>query len=118
MKSFVLSTFPGFVLPCLPTKAKLPPSGGAWVHEIKHDGFRIIARKDGDRVRLFIRNGHDFANRFSLIVDAIAGLRSRSCIIDGEAVADNGLAVFDRLRYRRADGSVFLYAFDLLEFDG
>jgi hypothetical protein len=57
-----------------------------WLHEIKHDGFRVIARKDGDRVRLFTRNGRDLTHRFSLIVDAIAGLRSRSCIVDGEAV--------------------------------
>jgi hypothetical protein len=38
----------GFIAPCLPTKAKNPPSGDAWLHEIKHDGFRVIARKDGD----------------------------------------------------------------------
>ena len=43
----------GFIPPCLPTKAAAPPSGEAWLHEIKHDGFRVIARKDGDRVRLF-----------------------------------------------------------------
>jgi bifunctional non-homologous end joining protein LigD len=42
----------GFVAPCLPTKAPHPPTGKAWLHEIKHDGFRVIARKDGDRVRL------------------------------------------------------------------
>jgi bifunctional non-homologous end joining protein LigD len=42
----------GFVPPCLPTKAPHPPSGQLWLHEIKHDGFRVIARKDGDRVRL------------------------------------------------------------------
>ena len=41
----------GFVPPCLPTKAQQPPSGEAWLHEIKHDGFRVIARKDGHRVR-------------------------------------------------------------------
>jgi bifunctional non-homologous end joining protein LigD len=83
----VLSTFPGFVPPCLPTKAKKPPRGGAWIHEIKHDGFRVIARKDGKRVKLYSRPGNDLTYRFPLIVDAIAGLRSRSCIIDGEAVA-------------------------------
>jgi bifunctional non-homologous end joining protein LigD len=37
----------GFVPPCLPTKAPQPPTGDAWLHEIKHDGFRVIARKDG-----------------------------------------------------------------------
>jgi bifunctional non-homologous end joining protein LigD len=44
---------PGFIAPCLPTKAKEPPRGGLWLHEIKHDGFRIIARKEDSRVRLF-----------------------------------------------------------------
>jgi bifunctional non-homologous end joining protein LigD len=106
---------PGFIPPCLPTKAKEPPCGAAWVHEIKHDGFRIIARKDGSCVRLFTRNGRDFTHRFALIVEALARLRSRSCIIDGEAVAcsDDGVPSFDRIRYRRHDASVFLYAFDL-----
>jgi len=37
----------GFIAPCLPSKAQRPPSGEAWLHEIKHDGFRVIARKDG-----------------------------------------------------------------------
>jgi bifunctional non-homologous end joining protein LigD len=60
---------------------------------------------------------NDFTRRFPLIVETLANLRTRSCIIDGEAVAcdDNGLAVFDRIRYRRHDGKVFLYAFDLIE---
>jgi ATP-dependent DNA ligase len=48
----VLSTFPGFVSPCLPTKAKHPPSGALWLHEIKHDGFGVIAWKDGKRIKL------------------------------------------------------------------
>jgi ATP-dependent DNA ligase len=77
----------GFVPPCLPTKAPQPPSGDTWVHEIKHDGFRVIARKDGERVRLYSRPGNDLTHRFPLIVETLARLRSRSCIIDGEAVA-------------------------------
>jgi len=110
----------GFIAPCLPTKADVPPSGGQWVHEIKHDGFRIIARKDGPRVRLYSRPGNDLTDRFPLIVETLANLRTRSCIIDGEAVAcdDNGLAVLDRIRYRRHDGKVFLYALDLIEMNG
>jgi ATP-dependent DNA ligase len=111
---------PGFIAPCLPTKAKEPPRGGAWVHEIKHDGFRIIARKEGKRVRLYSRPGDDLTHRFALIVDAVARLRSRSCILDGEAVAcgQDGVPRFDRIRYRKHDGSVFLYAFDLIELNG
>jgi len=88
------------------------PSGGQWLHEIKHDGFRIIARKDGQRVRLYSRPGNDLTRRFPLIVETLARLRSRSCIIDGEAVAcdDNGVASFDLVRHQRANESIFLYA--------
>jgi bifunctional non-homologous end joining protein LigD len=79
-----------------------------------------MARKEDSRVRLFTRNGRDFTHRFSLIVDAVARVRSRSCIVDGEAVAcgDDGVPNFDRIRYRRHDQSVFLYAFDLIELNG
>ena len=70
----------GFIAPCLPTKTDKLPSGGQWLHEIKHDGFRIIARKDGERVRLYSRPGNDFTCHFPLIVDALSRLRSRSCI--------------------------------------
>jgi bifunctional non-homologous end joining protein LigD len=71
-------------------------------------------------VRLYSRPGNDLTYRFPLIVEALARLRSRSCIIDGEAVAcgDDGVPSFDRIRYRRRDASVFLYAFDLIELNG
>jgi ATP-dependent DNA ligase len=110
----------GFVAPCLPTSAPRPPSGEGWVHEIKHDVFRIIARKDGERVRLYSRPGNDTTRRFPLIVETLARLRARSYIIDGEAVAcdDNGIASFSLLRHRHHDASVFLYAFDLIELNG
>jgi ATP-dependent DNA ligase len=75
----------GFVWPCLPTRTGRPPSGDLWVHEIKHDGFRVIARKDGDRVRLYSRPGDDLTNRFPLVADAEARLRSQS-LHRGEAV--------------------------------
>src|SRR5215471_12891379 len=95
----------GFIAPCLPTTADILPSGGLWVHEIKHDGFRIVARKDGERVTLYSRPGNDFTRRFPPIARALTHLRCRSCIIDGEAVIcdDNGVTSFDRIRYRRND---------------
>ena len=110
----------GFIAPCLPTSAPQPPSGDDWLHEIKHDGFRVIARKSGERVRLYSRPGNDLTDRFPLIVEALARLQPRSCILDGEAVAcgEDGIANFDRIRYRRHDADVFLYAFDLIELDG
>src|SRR5262249_28161731 len=116
-----LRTLPaGFVPPCLPSKASEPPSGGVWLHEIKWDGFRVIARKTDKRVRLYSRPGNDLTHRFPGIVEAMAKLRARSCIIDGEAVScgDDGIPSFDRIRYRHHDADVFLYAFDLIELNG
>jgi ATP-dependent DNA ligase len=107
----------GFIAPCLPTKATEPPCCTLWLHEIKHDGFRVIARKDGNRVRLYSRPGNDLTWRFPLIVDALAQLRPRSVIIDGEAVAcdDTGVPDFERLRYHHHDDRVVLCAFDLIK---
>jgi ATP-dependent DNA ligase len=109
-----------FVPPCLPTAASGPPSGPGWLHEIKHDGFRVIARKIDERVRLYSRPGNDLTDRFPLIVEDLARLRAGSCIIDGEAVScgDDGIASFERMRDWRHGGSVFLWAFDLIELDG
>jgi ATP dependent DNA ligase domain len=64
----------GFIAPCLPTTATHPPSGEPWLHEIKHDGFRLIARKNDKRVKLYSRPGNDLTKRFPLIVDALARL--------------------------------------------
>jgi len=50
----------GFIEPCVPSLAPTPPAGPGWVHEIKHDGYRLILRRDGDAVRLFTRRGHDW----------------------------------------------------------
>jgi bifunctional non-homologous end joining protein LigD len=49
----------GFINPCIPTLATKPPVGPRRIHEIKHDGYRLIARRHGNRVRLFTRRGYD-----------------------------------------------------------
>jgi ATP-dependent DNA ligase len=67
----------GFIEPCLPSPAKAPPSGSNWLHEIKHDGFRILALRDAAGVRLITRNGNDFTKRFPLAVAAITALPVR-----------------------------------------
>lgn len=110
----------GFVEPCLPSPAKCPPSGPGWIHEIKHDGFRIMARRDGDGGRLITRNGNDFSRRFPFIAQTVATLPVRSCLVDGEAIVTNeaGLAVFDLIRRHRHGASAVLCAFDLIELDG
>ena len=93
---------PGFIAPCLPTRAPSAPSGDQWWHEIKHDGIRLIARKEDKRVKLYSRPGNDLTHRFPQIVEALARLRSRSCIIDGEVVAgdESGVASFDPFHSR------------------
>jgi bifunctional non-homologous end joining protein LigD len=106
--------------PCLPRPVQEPPAGPGWLHEIKHDGFRILAHRQGHRVRLLTRNGHDFADRFPLAVEAIEALPVRSCVVDGEAIVcdDNGLAVFGLIRNYSTNASAVLCAFDLLEVNG
>ena len=120
LSSLIRSAPAGFIEPCLPSPADSPPSGSNWIHEIKHDGYRMMARRDPVGIRLLTRNGNDWSKRFPLVVEAVNHLRVRSVLIDGEVVCCDarGLAVFHVLRRRRNEASAFLYAFDLLELDG
>jgi len=109
----------GFIEPCLPTLGRAPPAGPQWAFEIKHDGFRFICRREGDRVRVFSRRGHDWTDRVPRIAEALAALKLKSVTIDGEGVVcgQNGVSDFDRLRSavgRLGSRDAFLYAFDLL----
>ena len=110
----------GFVEPCNPTLAAKPPSGADWVHEIKHDGYRLIVHRDGDTVHLFTRRGYDWTDRYPAIVSAAAKLRAKSFTMDGEAAVcgPDGIAVFAALHRRGTVTEAMLYAFDLLERDG
>jgi bifunctional non-homologous end joining protein LigD len=110
----------GFIAPCLPTPSQKPPGGSPWVHEIKHDGYRLIARRDGNRVRLYTRRGYDWSGKYPRIVDSLLSLRVLSIIVDGEAVwaGQDGKSDFDTLHSHGHDHQVFLYAFDLLELNG
>ena len=106
-----------FVEPCLPSPADKPPSGSNWIHEIKHDGYRLMARRDPVGIRLITRKGDDC---FPLVVEAVNHLQVRSCLIDGEVVCcdEKGVAASQMLRHRRNEPRAFLYAFDLLELNG
>ena len=110
----------GFIKPCLPSKVSRPPSGALWVHEIKHDGYRLMVRRDGLRVRCFTRNGNNWADRFPSIVEAAARLEAQSFLVDGEVViaGDDGMSDFQALRSKRRGPEAVLYAFDLLQHDG
>ena len=89
-------------------------------YEIKHDGYRLMARRDSVGIRLITRRGNDWSDRFPLVIEAVNHLKVPSCLIDGEVVCcdERGLARFDVLRRRRNEANAFLYAFDLLELDG
>jgi ATP-dependent DNA ligase len=76
----------GFIEPCLPTASERPHNGPEWVHEVKHDGYRLIVRRSGERVRLFTRRGFDWTERYPRIAKAMAQLNIASATIDGEAV--------------------------------
>ncbi len=110
----------GIIEPCLPSPAKAPSSGPGWLHEIKHDGFRILARRGPAGVRLITRNGNDFTSRFPFIEMAVKSLPVRSCLIDGEVIVcdKDGLAVFELIRGHRTVASAVHCAFDLLEVNG
>jgi bifunctional non-homologous end joining protein LigD len=110
----------GFVDPCIPTLAAEPPPGPGWVHEIKHDGYPLILRRDGEMVRLFTRRGYDWTERYPAIASAAAKLRAKSFTLDGEAVVAgaDGVAIFDALHRRGRVIDAILQAFDLLELDG
>src|SRR6476661_4057769 len=110
----------GFVKPCQPTKGERPPSGPLWVHEIKHDGYRLMVRRDDQRVRCYTKGGHDWADRFPAIVAAALRIKATSFLIDGEAVIarDDGMPDFRALRSQRRGHEVVLFAFDLIGHDG
>jgi len=89
---------PAFVGPCIPTLAHKAPVGAAWLHEIKHDGFRLTVWRDGERVRLFTRRGFDWTQRYPWIVHSARRLRVARFLIDGEAVvcSEDGVCGADR----------------------
>jgi ATP dependent DNA ligase domain len=94
-----------FIQPCPPSPAECPPSGPGWVHELKHDGFRMMVRRDSAGIRLITRNGHDWSDRFLLVAQAAVALQVRSFLLDGEGAAcdGDGMPVFDRLRCWRVE---------------
>src|SRR5215218_117424 len=110
----------GFIEPCIPTVAKSVPHGERWLHEIKHDGYRMILRRSPDRVRLFTRRGYNWTKRYPRIATALEKLQCMSVILDGEAVwcGGDGIPNFENLHSRGYDDEVCYFAFDLLELDG
>jgi len=106
--------------PCIPTRGTTVPDRPEWIHEIKHDGYRLIVQRDGKRVRLWTRNRHDWRDRFPLISEVALRNRNLSFVVDGEAVllGVDGRSDFNGLHSRRHDDEVQFYAFDILAESG
>src|SRR4051812_23934970 len=108
---------PGFLQPCQPTLSDTVPTGPGWIHELKHDGFRLMVLKDDDRVRLWSRNGRDWSLNFLAITAAVRDLPFARIMIEGEPMAhcEGGLPHFYRLLGHQGQATACLYAFDLLQ---
>ena len=119
----VRAEMPERVQPQLATAAAEPPAGDDWLHEIKFDGYRTMAYRAGDGVRLITRGGLDWTHRYGDLPDALAALPCHEAILDGEVVAlgGDGVSRFAALQdaLSRGEGTrLILYAFDLLYLDG
>jgi bifunctional non-homologous end joining protein LigD len=114
---------PGFIKPCLATLRSNVPNGGAYVHELKLDGYRIQAHLRDSRVSLYTRSGLDWTKRFPPIAADVAHLLPGNLALDGEIICANSdgrpnfSALQDDLKRGRYDRFVY-YAFDLLHLDG
>jgi bifunctional non-homologous end joining protein LigD len=110
----------GFIRPCQPVPAHQIPTGDEWIHELKWDGYRLIARCERSVVYLWSRTGRNWAKDFPLIGAAMARLPVESVILDGEAVCllEDGRPDFHALRSRHACRDARLIAYDLLALDG
>ncbi len=117
------SPLPEQARPQLATLVELPPGGDDWLHEIKLDGYRTLARIEGQDVRLFTRNGHDWTERYQSVADALQDIGLKSALIDGEVVVQDGQgktsfpALQDALATGATEKLVF-FAFDLLYLNG
>ncbi|HJQ98756.1 MAG TPA: DNA ligase D, partial [Candidatus Polarisedimenticolaceae bacterium] len=98
------------------------PEGDGWIHEIKFDGYRILARVSDGKVRLTSRSGNDWTARFAGVADAVAELPVESAVFDGEvvALAPDGTSRFQLLQNALSGGGAALtyFVFDLLYLDG
>lgn len=115
---------PDFVEPMLARLVEKAPTGEGWLHEVKFDGYRLLARIEDGSVKLLTRSALDWTSRFgSAVPEALAALPVANALLDGEIIVENGAGASDfstlqaDLSEGRSDRFVF-YAFDLLHLDG
>lgn len=114
---------PRFIEPMKPKLVETPPAQGSWIYELKFDGIRALALKDGVKVKLISRNENDLTKRFDEVAAALESLPCKECVIDGEVVAldEGGRSSFQLLQAREMEGRespLCYYVFDLLQLDG
>jgi bifunctional non-homologous end joining protein LigD len=114
---------PEFVSPQLATLVDKPPSGEAWFHELKLDGYRLLCHVDHGQVRFWTRNRKDWTAKFPALGKAVKALRLKSAILDGEVVAldASGRASFQKLQQqinKNSAAGLLFHVFDLVYIDG
>ena len=117
------SAKPRFVEPMKARLVTQPPTAGDWLYELKFDGFRILAIKDGSKVSLMSRNKNELRTRFSEISEAMRDFPAEECVIDGEVVAldEQGRSSFQLLQGIDMPGPqppIRFYVFDVLQVNG
>ena len=116
--AFLSPVIPAPLEPQLCTLVEQPPVGDDWLHEIKYDGWRLLARKQGSDVRLYTRGGVEWSQRLPRLVEAVRGLAVDSAWLDGEIVRldDDRFPDFEQLQRdmrARAERNLFYQVFDL-----
>src|SRR5438309_4515253 len=111
------SELPRFIAPQLATLVSAPPKGGNWIYEVKHDGYRLLARLSGGRVRLFTRSGKDWTVKLPHLVQALKELKLHDTWLDGEIVVlrEDGRSSFQALQNAFEEGKdaqIVYFAFD------
>jgi bifunctional non-homologous end joining protein LigD len=114
---------PTFIPPQLAQQSTKPPQGTGWLHELKLDGYRMQARKDGASVQLLTRTGLDWTHRMKTVATQLQSLPADTAILDGELVvlSPNGTTSFADLQAAFQEGvkkPLTYFAFDLLHLNG
>jgi len=117
------AALPEWIAPQLTQLVEAAPRGDQWLHEIKYDGYRMMARIDRGAVKLLTRTGLDWTHKYPAIAKAVAALAARQAYLDGElcGVGPDGITSFNivQLASDRADAAALVFfLFDLLHLDG
>ena len=117
------AALPSGLRPQLASPSASVPAGKEWLHEIKLDGYRTMARLQDGAVRLFTRTGQDWTDRYGSLAKAFAQIACKQAVIDGEIVVQDaaGVSRFSALQDALAEGrthELTFFAFDLVHLDG